>query len=990
MDDSDDLASITSSSDESSFELSPESSPGSTSSSESDQDNNLPTQTVHHGPSTGIISPRIELNKTDSLQDSSRPSFVAPGQGSRKTRKRNERRRTAGKLAKLKANGTPPKNATEQDFREGALGDRESEPRNDDTASVTALEAKKQGLLDAINVGDTVTTSGTGERSVCEVKSSEENGNALDTVVSGPVLTEPTLEDMPWDSVHNDGSQPDKQLAEATQALHGNDSRTPKNRTRLNVAASRRLLFGSLGLRAPKTKSDELQIRNKLMENARPLFRAQVPVEPDPAYPELIENGAWKSKINLKAVECCYNGVELSTPPFPFVQRWDRQQQGSSCTTNVSKGKKRKRSHKQQYDPYQHNDQCQNSSDDTPWQVTPIDHEFKQTIISGEPWSKANETQAAVDKQLLQDAMTPRAKPYSSDLMDLPKDLSRYQTLSIDLAQPKAIIAFKQINMSARTNWSPSISSYRTAVIEKVLENGRLELHLALRDRPSHEKRYDPKTGERLYSKFEMPDTEDDDDQYNGILEMSVSEMIEPKMLQKAQLTGGTICNDVNEEHKTHSQHGAKEDKNSFITSESKPKLITHEIDTIDENTFETCEAPITTETMAASDHVQLQTAPKTKNSTQAEISEDARHEYSLLIKNAGFRSNLDPDIGRGRLGDCIIERGEFSEIQPSNSSRLTLHSTSEGGNSLKQSDQTEIDVPTILDTNDAGNVHPDNRQTFRFSDTPEKADDAFAADGTWDDGWKSAESKESQQDAQPRDEEQDPEEQDNSVSVLPTESRRSVMAAQEYNKSRDKETVIEEENIVQNEEARSGGTNSEEIFTSKDGAGDSDWLPSPRTLFSQPYSGRLEASSDSDHSEELILPLPKTAKRQKPTRLHSRTEKSSQSHSHHHAEPVSTNTLASSSANSPLSEDHAQDSQPLAEHTRLGPVENHLSQPQKGLHVVDLTVSSDRADSDSTDKSSSLPRGPGWVQKTRDSIPKIKSQKSKSGSGRARIRSSV
>jgi hypothetical protein len=35
----------------------------------------------------------------------------------------------------------------------------------------------------------------------------------------------------------------------------------------------------------------------------------------------------WRDKIVYRAVECVEDGVELSEPPFPFVQRWDPQQQ---------------------------------------------------------------------------------------------------------------------------------------------------------------------------------------------------------------------------------------------------------------------------------------------------------------------------------------------------------------------------------------------------------------------------------------------------------------------------------------------------------------------------------------------------------------------------------------------------------------------------------------------------------------------------------------
>jgi hypothetical protein len=37
------------------------------------------------------------------------------------------------------------------------------------------------------------------------------------------------------------------------------------------------------------------------------------------------DDDSWRERIDLRAVECCDNGVELSTPPFPFYQYWDPQ-----------------------------------------------------------------------------------------------------------------------------------------------------------------------------------------------------------------------------------------------------------------------------------------------------------------------------------------------------------------------------------------------------------------------------------------------------------------------------------------------------------------------------------------------------------------------------------------------------------------------------------------------------------------------------------------
>jgi hypothetical protein len=37
------------------------------------------------------------------------------------------------------------------------------------------------------------------------------------------------------------------------------------------------------------------------------------------------DSDAWRQGIDLRAVECCDHGVQLSTPPFPLCQYWDSQ-----------------------------------------------------------------------------------------------------------------------------------------------------------------------------------------------------------------------------------------------------------------------------------------------------------------------------------------------------------------------------------------------------------------------------------------------------------------------------------------------------------------------------------------------------------------------------------------------------------------------------------------------------------------------------------------
>ena len=46
-----------------------------------------------------------------------------------------------------------------------------------------------------------------------------------------------------------------------------------------------------------------------------------------------------------------------------------------------------------------------------------------------------------------------------------------------------SIIAFKHLFMSKATNWQPQVSDYKVARVDKIHENGTLDMILARRDR---------------------------------------------------------------------------------------------------------------------------------------------------------------------------------------------------------------------------------------------------------------------------------------------------------------------------------------------------------------------------------------------------------------------------------------------------------------------------------------------------------------------------
>merc|ERR1712230_89455 len=113
-------------------------------------------------------------------------------------------------------------------------------------------------------------------------------------------------------------------------------------RSKPDVAGSKRLLLGSLGVRVPKTQQEKDALQKKLKDRnnqrmapppdleapalAPKIASKTTPTEDQQGHESEDDDESWREKIDLNAVECCEEGINLSTPPFPFYQRWDPQQ----------------------------------------------------------------------------------------------------------------------------------------------------------------------------------------------------------------------------------------------------------------------------------------------------------------------------------------------------------------------------------------------------------------------------------------------------------------------------------------------------------------------------------------------------------------------------------------------------------------------------------------------------------------------------------------
>ena len=353
-------------------------------------------------------------------------------------------------------------------------------------------------------------------------------------------------------------SRPSTPAVESAQS-----SAASPRRTKLDLGTGRRMLFSALGLRAPKSKEDEEKLRSDLMKDVRSIPSPKTVEKTAESFDDRNEEQdfeAWREKVSYRAVECCHEGIELTEPPFPFVQRWDPQQQGGWLQKGKSGGKSvgksgGKRKQNQREEPHYYQDEGQpkkkqkqrNGKHSYAGQQEYLDASYEpscqeDSIVESEAPTQetglpVDDIAGEIDQQLMNDLKEDASVQVSQgpeDLAPLPEDINSLVDLRDGLAKPGMTIAFKQLTMSEETKWQPEISACRTAVVNAVLDCGVLQLTLALRDRVKSDKFYDVDTGERLYGKFDMPDQDEEVEEDDGIRDLAFNELVEPKIIQDA------------------------------------------------------------------------------------------------------------------------------------------------------------------------------------------------------------------------------------------------------------------------------------------------------------------------------------------------------------------------------------------------------------------------------------------------------------------------
>ena len=925
------------------------------------------------------------------------------GKGKNQTRSRNKRRKESKRLSFIKSKGILPATATKADLRK--FEEEITQPETLGTIAVggvdAAFEAKKQDLLTSIAAGGIDVSldpsllqtdvrsienqlPGHDSLSVTDQPATAENSGKVNSEIypaTGPISTSVIAEVQ--DSVtgsplkHKEvaltdfigttitATLPDSVTApavEATEILATVSPNTPDTievskpeitpapgsqhrRSKLDVSGAKRMLFGSLGLRTPKTKDDELKTREKLMKDMRPVkdphFSEKVETVEDLA--AVADDESWKDKIDLRAVECCYEGIELSAPPFPFVQRWDPQQQRGYQMGNATnrKGKKRKRNNNYYYEysslrpqvkaarrsNQRYNGDSSNNlegevmhlnEDEWPRQEAEPEPSIKKANAEGKDQERSHdeefEDSVKANEQLLHETVDASADTLVEmediiDLPTLPEDISMCPPWTLDRAAKGNIIAFKQLEMSAETGWQPKISEFRTAIVEEIIDDGTLSMRLAKRDRPSKDIQYDEKTGERLYSKFEMPGYQDENgEDRNGNIEISFDELINPVLIRATGEKGNR--NDMLQ---------AADD----VVADFNPndRAATEEDRDID----------------AGQQGVSLDCPPReVSNEETAESREEARQEISELIRDAGWRSSVRSEVNHDLINrqdeGAPGQRDDPNEPTPASSSWPKFHGFSSSPLSkgfqvasspppaaLQSSERalaSGSEIPESVPLQDAKDsparsIISNRRSAIDYPDLPQMNDDSEVF----------------HQEAQDR---SGLSEADHQIASQDLTSLSSIRRSPSQS--------------IASPTLTSTGTSSSKLVNILDGADSDESLPE---LFSQAFEKRMsqarEIKSESSDNDPISPPCKRKSKRNSRVAL-------SQRESNRDWEPDSEGEPEEGAGSTP------------------GP-----SQPVFSSQIIDLTISSDTVDppddSYNDDDSFVLPNGPGWVKKNRTSM---------------------
>lgn len=636
-----------------------------------------------------------------------------PGSGSISTKKRNARRRLAAKNQKMAqpqssettdlatttdSNTTTTLTASSTHALEKSKLERERE----------IFEAKRKALLEAIANGGIEVGPG-GDSALLDSQASQKRKR------DEPSPAKPETQEQ----------SPVAASAEVSTNVEEGSPSSAQKRRRLDLGAGRRMLFGALGLRNPKSKDDEEKLRTKLMKDVKPLQNARLAVEEadEPKAEKQKDDDeasdAWREKITYRAVECCQEGVELSGPPFPFVQRWDPQQQNAWFQKNKRGGKGKKAARNQSHFYQQPDDRDNDESYDYTETYEPASRLAEDDVPMILNYDDVEQVDQDVEEyDATKDADETTRLTDVDDLPSLPKNLDDLPPLRPGEAQNGMVITWKQFILSKATNWQPQVLSLAGIICRIDDDATGLEVMLAKRDRDLEqpEKQYDDFTGQRVYDKFDAPEMEDDveDEETRrmnqGYRTLSFTNMMEPRILQPAISL---------EEAGDEPTMPSIEDKNEPQGSSNSAEVDGAPESQVDATTGIDCTSELKDTTFEGfDDTILLQqdtsnsgAAPTAETKATTPVSNGAEQDPKSLVQ--GTTQNSSPDLGKAQ-SPAEISVSDLSQV--SSPSRQLHDETTSVLNGLSAGDEQSLgashDIPlTPLAAENADMTIPDSLQ---------------------------------------------------------------------------------------------------------------------------------------------------------------------------------------------------------------------------------------------------------------------------------------
>lgn len=497
------------------------------------------------------VSSDSDSSSDSSSDDIPTPLFQVPGKshvlrkpvgvpytGSRSTRTRNARRRDGKELKALQREHILPPDATLADlrtFKSGVpTGNRITAHRaqgmsdgtmNNMPAPVGASEVASTSTMDHLPAAEASSAPSELER---------QRQDLLAAINSGGVdVTEAEQQQVHEEAAHSEednGSPEELRNPPAPDAMLSSvpDFVDKQKRNKVDMSATQRLIFGSLGVRNPKTAEDRERVQKKLQDRnekrAKPVLEGTTTTEKIQGHKKAattskdqgVEGDSaeavdWRDVIDLRAVECTDPSIKLSMPPFPFKQRWDPQQQrqrkknkrgGDNAYSGGGKSMKLNSGFHESYDKY-------------------------NTDGSGDALDYGDEDHYDPAAAQLQDEAA--AGAIDDSFPPLPADLVTLIPVGEAQTGVNDVIIFTNLACDATTKWAPALKTTTAKVLGKPSEpSGLWKLQIAARDLPK--KVYD-ENGERVYDKFEAAGF-DEGEEDEGVKELTWAELGEVRLLQ--------------------------------------------------------------------------------------------------------------------------------------------------------------------------------------------------------------------------------------------------------------------------------------------------------------------------------------------------------------------------------------------------------------------------------------------------------------------------